>query len=211
MTKCVTIIVMSVEDQIFKYMNKKSHKDNRVCFSPKHFINFAAYDAVKKALERLVKSEKIRRVTRGIYDIPYESELFGILPPDFSKIVEAIAYRDKVKVQPTGAQAANLLGLSEQVPGKVVYLTDGRAKKIKVGNATIYFKPTSPRNMNLADSLAGLIIQALKYIGKGNIDKIILNKVQRVIEENPKEEIKGNLGDAPIWIAELLRNKILKD
>jgi hypothetical protein len=202
---------MTVEDKILENMQQQSTKENRVCFTPKHFINISSYDAVKKALERLVKSKKVRRVARGVYDIPYESKLTGIMSPDISKIVDAIADRDKIRVQPTGAQAANLLGLSEQVPAKVIYLTDGRRKEIIVGSVTIIFKPTGAKDMSLADTFFGLMIQALKYLGQKKIDNVVINKIKRMIKENPNEEIEKKLDHAPIWIAELLKNKVLRN
>ena len=200
---------MTVEDKIFESMQKLSSRKNRICYTPKHFVKLAAYDAVKKALERLVKSKKIRRVTRGVYDIPYQSKFTGLIAPDISKVVEAIAYRDKIRIQPTGAQAANLLGLSEQVPAKIIYLTDGRKKEIIVGTVTIIFKPASAKDMS-ADTLFGLIIQALKYLGQNKIDDVALSKIKRIIKENPNEEIEKKLDYAPVWIAELVKNKILE-
>ncbi len=202
-------LIMTAEDQIFEDMQKLSSKENRKCFTPKHFINFASYDAVKKALERLVKLKKIRRVARGVYDLPFESKLMGTMAPDISKVVAAIAARDKIRIQPTGAQAANLLGLSEQVPAKVIYLTDGRRKEIVVGAVTIVFKPTGIKGMSLADTLFGLIIQSLKYLGQNKIDAVVINKIKRMIKENPNEEIEKKLDHAPVWIAELLKNKVL--
>lgn len=205
------MMTMNVEGQIFEEMNESSRKDNRVCFTPKHFVSLASSDAVKKALERLVKSKRIRRVTRGVYDIPFESKLIGIMSPDITKVVEAIAFRDKIRIQPTGAQAANLLGFSEQVPAKVTYLTDGRCKEIIVGNVIIEFRPTSTKDMSLSNSLIGLIVQALKYLGQDQIDEIIINKIKRVIAENPDEEIESRLDSVPIWIAELLKNNVMKE
>ncbi len=203
--------LLNIKDQILEEMSKLSDKDNRVCFTPKHFVSIASSDAVKKALERLVKAKRIRRVTRGVYDIPFESKLTDIMSPDIIKVVEAIAYRDKVRIQPTGAQAANLLGFSEQVPAKVIYLTDGRHKEIIVGNMTIEFRPTSIKNMSLANSLIGLIVQALKYLGQDQIDDIVIRKIKRVIVENPNEEIESRLDSVPVWIAELLKNNVIKE
>jgi hypothetical protein len=205
------IVVMNIENKIYKHMEKLSNKNNKLCFTPKHFINIASNDAVKKALERLTKAKKIRRVARGIYDIPYESKLTGLMTPDITKVVEAIAQRDKLRVQPTGAQAANLLGLSEQVPARITYLTDGRRKEIKVGNVVIEFRPASPKDMSLSDSLIGLIVQALKYLGKEKIDDVIINKLKRLIRENPDEKIESKLDSVPIWVVELIKNRVIRE
>jgi hypothetical protein len=207
----VMIVVMNTENQILEHMEKLSSKNNRLCFTPKHFINIASNDAIKKALERLTRAKKIRRVARGIYDIPYESKLTGVMSPDVTKLVEAIAERDKIRVQPTGAQAANLLGLSEQVPARIIYLTDGRKKEIKVGKFVIEFRPTSPKDMSLSGSLIGLIVQSLKHLGKDKIDSVIIKKLKRLIKENPNEKIESKLDSAPVWIVELIKNSVIKD
>lgn len=200
---------MNVENSILDQMRVHSSKDNRVCFTPKNFIHLATYDAVKKALERLVKSKEIRRVARGVYDLPYESKLTGgIMAPDINQVVRAIADRDKIRVQPTGAQAANLLGLSDQVPAKVIYLTDGRKKEIRVGDTKIIFQPTGHKDMSLSDSLLGLIVQALRYLGRDHIDEEVIKKIRRLIQENPNENIGDKINSAPVWIAELIKKNI---
>lgn len=200
---------MNVENLILNHIQKNSTKDCRMCFTPKSFIHLASYDAIKKALERLVKSKEIRRVARGIYDLPYRSNLTGKeMSPDVEQVVKAIADRDGIKVHPTGAQAANLLGLSEQVPAKVVYLTNGRRKEIKIDDTKIIFKPVGHKDMNLSGSLLGLIVQALKYFGKENITEDIIKKIERLIKENPDEKMSDKIGSIPIWIAELLKKNI---
>lgn len=207
--KVVSLKYMNVEKLIFDQIKQLSSKSNRVCFTPKSFIHLASYDAVKKALERLVKSKKVRRVTRGIYDLPYESKLTGkAMSPDIEQVVRAIAERDKIKIQPTGAQAANLLGLSEQVPARVVYLTDGRRKEVKVGDTEVVFQPVSNKDMSLSGSLFGLIVQAMKHLGKENITEDIIKRINRLIKDNPDESISDKMGSAPIWIAELLKKNI---
>ena len=74
---------------------------------------------------------------------------FGVLMPDVQEIVKAIARRDNAQVLPTGETAANLLGLSTQVPMNYVYLTSGSARKIMVGKKTVTFKRCVPKNLSL--------------------------------------------------------------
>ena len=52
-------------------------------------------------------------------------------------MAKTIAKKDEYKVQPTGAYAANLLGLSEQVPNQTVFLTDGHSRTVDTG--TLWF------------------------------------------------------------------------
>jgi hypothetical protein len=47
---------------------------------------------------------------------------------------------------------------------KVVYLTDGATRTVKVGKRTISFKKTSPKNLLTQGEISSLVIQALKTI-----------------------------------------------
>src|SRR5271165_693542 len=106
-------------------------------FVPADFLSIGSREAVDIALHRLVRKGTIRRLARGLYDFPKEHPVLGQLMPPPEKIAEALVSRDGTRIQPTGAYAANILGLSEQVPAKVVFLTDGPSRKVQIGEATI--------------------------------------------------------------------------
>lgn len=72
-----------------------------------------------------------------MYDFPKEHPVLGLLAPPPDAITRALAGRDRTRLQPAGAYAANILGLSEQVPAKAVFLTDGPSRTVKVGPTTI--------------------------------------------------------------------------
>src|SRR5580698_7570677 len=85
-------------------------------FLPADFLDLGSREAVDVVLHRLVRKGIIRRLARGIYDFPKEHPMLGWLQPSPEKIAEALVGRDYTRIQPTGAYAANILGLSEQVP-----------------------------------------------------------------------------------------------
>lgn len=96
-------------------------------FTPKDFLDLGSRDAADQSLSRLAKAGEIQRLGRGLYHYPLINERLGIsLSPDLDEIAEALARQTGSKVVPSGAVAANRLGLSTQVPAKPVYLTDGR-------------------------------------------------------------------------------------
>ena len=105
----------------------------------------------------MLKAKEIK-----IEDGAKKDEILGILYPSIEEIGKAIAKRDKARIIPTGAFAQHLLGLSTQIPMNVIYLTDGSARKIKIGKQTIVFKKTSPKNLSYENQLSSLIIQSLK-------------------------------------------------
>jgi len=103
-------------------------------FSAKDFLDIASRTTIDVTLAELTLDGKIRRVRRGLYDMPrVNPSLGGKLSPDIDEAARAIARRQRWKIVPEGAWAANLLGLSTQVPAKIIYLTDGPNNEVPIG------------------------------------------------------------------------------
>jgi hypothetical protein len=169
------------------------------------FSEYGNYDTVRKSLQRLVNKGLIIRISKGIYYIPKKDNILGILYPTTEEIGKAIAKRDKARIIPTGAYAQHLLGLSTQIPMNVVYLTDGSARKIKIGNQTIVFKKTSPRNLSFESQLNSLLIQALKSKKEINITEADKRRLKEIIKKSDElERIKNDIRIAPVWIRKLV-------
>jgi hypothetical protein len=169
------------------------------------FSEYGNYDTVRKSLQRLVNKGLIIRISKGIYYIPKKDNILGILYPTTEEIGKAIAKRDKARIIPTGAYAQHLLGLSTQIPMNVVYLTDGSARKIKIGNQTIVFKKTSPRNLSFESQLNSLLIQALKSKKEINITEADKRRLKDIIKKSDElERIKNDIRIAPVWIRKLV-------
>jgi len=169
------------------------------------FLEYGKYDTVRKTLQRLVKKGVLIRISKGIYYYPKIDKVLGILYPTAEEIAKAIAKRDKAKIIPTGAYAQHLLGLSTQIPMNVVYLTDGSARKIKIGNQTIIFKKTSPKNLYFESKLSSLIIQSLKSLKEDNVNEIVKQKLTDIIKQSGEaNKIKKDLINAPIWIQKIM-------
>ncbi len=184
--------------------NRVYGHDRGWCFTPKHFKGLGSEAAIRKALSRLGAKGFIRRLTQGLYEYPRKHEKLGVLPPLAENVVKAISERDNIKTQPSGAYVANLLGLSEQVPSRVVFVTDGASKKIKIGKTEIAFKKTTAKNMVNAGTPLGLIIQALKHIGKNNLTLPVVQKLRKHIKAIDQKDLWPNLFDAPAWIHDVI-------
>ena len=174
-------------------------------FAPSHFHDLGNRAAVDQALSRLVRSGDIRRLARGLYDYPKNHPDFGDVPPSVDRVASALAEKDNLKIQPSGAYAANLLGLSDQVPAKIVLLTDGSARVVQVGNWHIKFKKTTPKNMATAGRVSGLVIQALRYMKQENIDDRIIKKLKGKLSDEDKKQLMSDLRYAPAWIGEIFK------
>lgn len=172
------------------------------------FLDYGNPESVKKALSRLKEKEILVRLAHGIYLYPKVDKDLGVLFPSTEEIAKAIARRDKARIVPTGVQALNKLGLSTQVPMKVVYLTDGAARTVKVGKRTITFKKTSPKNLSVKGEISGLVIQALKTIGQNKVDAKTVEKIQAILKNEKKENINNDAKLSPAWINKILMQVI---
>ncbi len=191
----------SVESQILKSIY--NHKRGKIFF-PSSFAKFGSSAAVRQALNRLEDKGVLKRLARGIYLFPQEHKLLGILYPTLEELAIEIAKRDKARIIPTGIYALNKLGLSTQVPTKVVYLTDGSPRQIKVGLGSIKFKATPSKLLAARNDKMVLIIQALKHIGKDNITREINKKIVEQLNTINGEDVRHDIKLAPAWIRDLL-------
>jgi hypothetical protein len=173
-------------------------------FTPTHLKDLGTRNAVASALKRLKADGVIRQLARGLYDYPVEHSILGTIAPSADAVARALVVRDAIRLQPSGAYAANVLGLSEQVPARIVFLTDGPARKVKIGKQEIILQRTTPRNMATAGRKSGTLIQALRYLGKDQIHEQIIAALRRHISEDEKTGIRKDLRHAPVWIAEVL-------
>lgn len=168
------------------------------------FLDFGNSENIKKALYRLKEKDLLIRLAHGIYLYPKKDKDLGILYPSAEEIAVAIAKRDRARIIPTGVQALNKLGLSTQIPLKVVFLTDGAARTLKIGKRTITFKKTSPKNLLAKGEISGLVIQALKSSGQHKVENDMLTKLLSSLKKEKKETILHDAKLAPAWINKIL-------
>ncbi|MEN8663165.1 MAG: DUF6088 family protein [Lentimonas sp.] len=176
----------------------------------KFFLDLGSRDGVDKALSRLVQSGKLRRIARGLYEYPRTNPVLGELSPDLDKVAAAMAGREGIRLQPTGAYAANLLHLSEQVPMKVDFLSDGISKKAQIGNQTIGLRKASPKRMQLAGKISGLVFEALRVIKEPHITEQQIQALRQNSTREQKGKVLKDLREAPAWMHPMIRN-ICKD
>jgi len=174
-------------------------------FTPAHLTDLGTRNAIASALKRFKADGIIRQLARGLYDYPVQDSMLGTVAPSADAIARALAVRDAIRLQPSGAYAANVLGLSEQVPARIAFLTDGPARKVKIGKREILLQHTTPRNMATAGRKSGTLIQALRYLGQDQVDEKVLATIRRQITDEDGPSLRDDLRHAPAWIADLLR------
>lgn len=194
-----------VEKEIAKALKK--NKKGSILFVD-NFLDYGNPESIKKALLRLKQKGLLVRLAHGIYLFPKIDKELGLLFPSTEDIAKAIARRDRARIVPTGVHALNKLGLSSQVPMKVVYLTDGAARSVKVGKRTISFKKASPKNLLAQGEISSLVIQALKTIGQKKLNNDTLKKIHLILENEKEENIVDDAKLSPAWIKKILTQSI---
>jgi hypothetical protein len=173
-------------------------------FSSRDFLDLGSRAAVDQALSRNCRGGVVRRVATGLYELPRISPRLGPLPTPQDDLVRTLARRDAIRIQRSGAHAAHALGLTDQVPLKDVYLTDGRPRKLNIGKAQIVFKHAAQRTMATAGRASGDVIQALRWLGADHVDDAVVSKLRAVLSDKAKAQILKDLRFAPDWMTPVL-------
>lgn len=201
----------------------KTRVYGRICASPPgrilggwDFEDFGAPDAIGKVLQRLAAAGNIRRIDRGLYDRPRLNKLTGKpTAANYRAVIDAIARRDKARMLVDGMTAANDLGLSDAVPGQVIFHSDARLKPVRLENLTITFKPTSASKLYWAGRPAMRIVQALHWL-KPKLENLedrerIKRRINALVSD-PKRglalrnDLLAGLSVLPAWMQEFLRD-----
>lgn len=160
---------------------------------------------------RHTRAATIRQLARGLYDFPVEHQRFGTIPPSDQAIAEALKGEDTFRLQLSGGHAANVLGLSTQVPMRTVFLTDSRSRKVRLGKREIALKNTSARHLATAGRISGIVIQALRWIGRRQFDVAMVATLRRNLTDEQKRQLLKDIRYAPAWIAAVMRQVAQSD
>jgi hypothetical protein len=158
------------------------------------------------ALSRMVAAGALRRVARGLYHVPRTHALLGELKPSTDEVVQAIARRSGVVVQPVDVAATNMLGLSEQVVAKPVYETNGPSRKVRVGGLDIEFRHRSPKRVTAASEATNLVFAALRGLGKEHVTLERVAHLRKLIPAKERAQLLKDLPLAPAWMHPFLRH-----
>ena len=188
-----------------KIMKRIQSKGRGFSFTAKDFLDLASRGAVDMALTSLVRLDKVRRVCRGVYDYPRHSKIQNDpLAPDFDQVAHAIARNTGACIQPSCAVAANLLGISKQAPAKIVYLTDGLSRTVKIGSQTIAFKRTCPTEI-LPNAKSALVVQALRFLGQEAVTPAGIRKLRRDLSPTERKRLLKDAGQTTGWVADVVQ------
>jgi predicted transcriptional regulator of viral defense system len=193
--------MQTMRDQIVTRIERQG---SGKAFSAKDFLDIASRGTIDMTLSSLTRSGTIRRVGRGLYDMPkVNPALGGKLSPDIDEAARAIARRQRLKIVPEGAWAANLLGLSTQVPSKIIYLTDGPNKEVSIGRRTIQFKHARPKALAGLEGKMALVVQAFRHLGKDGVGAREIETLRAGLSSAEKRKLVKDTRFGVDWIYEV--------
>ena len=195
-------------DALKKMILKRIRSGGRgAIFTPKDFLDMGSRYATDQAFSRLVRSGDLQRLARGLYYYPRVNAKLGItLTPDVDQIAQAVGRRTGSRMIPSGAAAANIFGLSTQVPAKFVYLSDGRSRRVRLGKKMeLEIRHVAPKELPLGSPTSALVFQALRYIGKPAVDAQVVGLLRAAISPRDKESLLRDARYTTDWIAAIVR------
>ncbi len=178
-----------------------------VC-TPKDFLDLGSREAIDQALSRLAKTDQLRRISHGLYDRPrFSNVLKRPAPVDLDAAVAALARRDGVRIMPDGLASANQLGLTNAVPAKVSFVTDGYSRTLNIEGRTVRFRHAGPRVMQWAGKPSAPVVQALRWLGPvAAADAQVASTLNRTLSKEVKLDLLQNSRDLPGWALPLARS-----
>lgn len=189
----------AVADRIIKRVRGKGRG---WAFTPKGFLDLGTRASIDMALNRLVQAGHIRRIGRGIYDYPKLHDRLGALTPDADTIVQAVATQNGDTVVASGAQSANRLGISTQVPAKPSYATSGSTRVRKVAGRTIALKRSRAPILDDASPHANAALQMLVHVGKTNIDDDLIRRIAARLDDRDLKALRKAQPLMPGWMSD---------
>lgn len=189
-----------ITNQIENIMSENQGK----IFSINDFYNLGTKNTIKSVLYRLNEENRIARLIDGLYIKPkYSKILKEYSYPDANEVAEKLADKFSWTIAPTGDTALNFTGLSTQISNEYIYISDGAYREYLYRGKKIIFKHTTNRNITSYSKELSILIQAIKTLGKDNINEKHIKKLA-AFSQNIKEDLKEDTLRLPFWIQEVL-------
>ncbi len=195
-----------------KILARIRRKGRGKVFTSKDFLDLAGREAVDQALSRLVKAGTLDRLGRGLFYYARVSPRLQIrLRPDPDEVAAALGRRTGTRVVPSGAVAANRLGLTTQVPAKPVYLTSGRSRRVRAADTVFVIHHVAPKEFPLGSPTSALVFQALEHMGREMVDAQMIARLRRNLTPRDRRTLMRNARYATDWIADVARQVAIDD
>jgi len=195
--------LLSVTEQIRKTINDIPAGE---IIMTSDFADISSLTTIRKCLGRCVEDGLIRRVFDGVYEKPKYSQLLGeYLPVDPEKVAYALARNYHWTIAPCGDIVLNKLGLTTQIPAVWSYISDGPYRCFQWNNVQIKFKHRANREISFLSDKTTMIVEAVRTLGKDNIDENVINHLKYRISDEEKEDILKESTSCSEWIYTTLK------
>ena len=178
-------------------------------FLPSDFKELGTSSAIRKALSRLVEAGQIERMGQGIYVIPKNDKIFGKVLPSMEQLAEALAKKEHVVIKPSGQYALNKVGLSTQVPMRLVFLTTGNSKRIQIVKNAIIFKSTTAKKLSMKGDITSLLFLGLEELDLQKLSPTQMGRIRELLKQESSENLKYNLRLAPTKVSDFVVKNLL--
>ena len=191
-----------------KILNRIKKHGRGWVFTPKDFIDIANRAAIDNVLSRQTAKGFITRLSKGVYHFPKPHKILGLISADNDSLAKAVAAKTNDIIFPSGAYAANLIGLSTQVPAQVSYLTNGKSRSKLLDGKLITLKHARVPIIDNLSFEANLALQALAYVGKKNLSDIEIDTCAKKLSPADKNSLKKAATLVPSWLADTIHRMI---
>lgn len=179
-------------------------------FSHADFESLNNLASVERVLSRLVETNEIQRIRRGLYYLP-ELSRWGKVPPSQMQIIDALSRSMKTEFLPDGANALYQLGLTTQIPMKQVYLTNRQISNISIGKSVIEFRKVAPKKLSGHGTQAGIYLSAIEYLGKQEaFNNEIQERVASSMNKHDSNELQRAAEQRAAWVKEVVESIVEK-
>lgn len=185
-------------------MDRIERSEPHSVFFISDFVDKGSSETIRKIFIQATEAGMLERVSQGIYVKPKESR-FGRIPVSLEKLAVEIADRDKSRILPSGSTAANMLGLSTQIPMNMSYITTGSTRIVEVGGRRLSFRHAAPKNFAAKGNAVPLMVQGLKEIGENNISESQFAALKNFIDDTDDPYLSEDILLAPLWIQKIIR------
>lgn len=182
----------------------RAHGRGKWVFTAKDFEAVGSRAAVDQALARLARTGTIRRIARGVYDLPRTMPRIGPLSPQAPVVARAVARQTHSKLAPSGPTAANALGLTTQVPARQAFLTSGPSRRIQIGRLPVELRHARPIDLLYPGTPAGMAVTALRYLGRQGVPDDVADRLSTTLKDADKRRLRRAQVQLPAWIRSIV-------
>lgn len=168
-------------------------------------LDLAPRAVVARALARLARAGRLRRVGPAMYDRPcWDRELGMVVAPCLQGILDALTRRTGEILGPVPMAAADALGLDRGQQWRPVYSTSGRSRRVRASGWIIELERPRPWARPWMGRPGFEVLQALIYIRREAMDPMVAEILACTLTKAQRWDLLRGWVQLPGWVREAL-------